>query len=92
MVELEARPSRIKGKVSLMCVEVQYLVLKTSRLPSELREAKKFVISAGMASMSACGWPQMQGRRTPNGAHQTSLHVQLAVAELQSGRGPMTWV
>ena len=92
MVELEAGPSRPKGKVCLMHVEVQYSVLKTDRLPSELREDKRFAIGAGVASRSAYGQPWICHRRTAISANQTSWHVQLAVSELQSRRGPMTWV
>ena len=82
MVELEAGPSRSKGKVSPMHIEVQCSVLKTDRLPRKIGESRRYVISAGTASKSACGWPRRCGRKTAISAWPTSWCAQLAASAL----------
>ena len=92
MVEPEAGPSSPKEKVSPMLIGVQHSVLKAGRLPSKVGEARRFVINAGVASRSACGWPQMHSRKAAISIHPTSWCTQLAASELQSRKGLTMWV
>ena len=72
MVEPEAGPSRSKEKVSPMHVEVWHAVLKTIRLLSGIGEARRYVISDGMAGKSACGWPLRLSRKPSISTQPTS--------------------